>query len=65
MTAGGPRPGAGRKPAPADERSVTVTLRLPPDLAREIDAAAERYGWTRTAIITEWLRQGRRTSSWT
>jgi predicted transcriptional regulator len=43
---------------------VTVTLRLPPELAREIDQAAARYGWTRTAVITEWLRQVHRTTRW-
>ena len=56
MTAGGPRPGSGRPPKPAAERSVTVTLRLPPDLARELDAAAQRDGTTRTAVIVARLR---------
>ena len=51
MTAGGPRPGSGRPRTPDDQRSVTVTLRLPPGLAREIDAAAKRIGSTRTSVI--------------
>ena len=63
MTAGGARPGAGRKARPPEERSVTVTLRLPPELARHIDAAAERTGITRTAVIVAWLQQGRRAAS--
>ena len=61
-TQGGARPGAGRKPRPAAERRVTVTLRLPPELARHIDAAAERTGMTRTAVIVAWLEQGQRSS---
>lgn len=56
MIRGGNRSGAGRKPKPAEERSVTVTLRLPPDLAREIDAEAARCGFTRTAAIVHRLR---------
>jgi hypothetical protein len=59
VTSGGPRPGAGRKPAPAGQRSVTITLRLPPDLAREIDAEAARYDTTRTAAIVARLRNGK------
>lgn len=56
MASGGTRPGAGRKPTPADQRSVTVTLRLPPDLAREIDAEAARSGATRSGVIVARLR---------
>jgi hypothetical protein len=60
---GGHRPNAGRKPRPAAERRVTVTLRLPPELARHVDAAAERCGMTRTAVIVAWLEQGQRGAS--
>jgi hypothetical protein len=56
MTSGGPRPGSGRPRTPEAERSVTVTLRLPPELAREIDAAAQRAESTRTAVIVERLQ---------
>jgi len=63
MTAGGARPGAGRKPRPAAERRVTVTLRLPPELARHIDAAAARTGMTRTAVIVAWLKHGQCSAS--
>jgi predicted transcriptional regulator len=42
---------------------VTVTLRLPPELARHVDAAAERCGMTRTAVIVAWLEQGQRGAS--
>jgi hypothetical protein len=63
MTSGGPRKGAGRKPRPAGERRVTVTLRLPPELARHVDAAADRCGMTRTAVIVAWIEQGQRGAS--
>jgi hypothetical protein len=57
MTAGGPRPGSGRARTPDDQRSVTVTLRLPPDLAQEIARAADSAGSTRTAVIVARLRR--------
>ena len=51
MTSGGHRPGSGRPRTPDSERSVTVTLRIPQELAREIAETAARLGATRTSVI--------------
>lgn len=49
---GGPRPGAGRKPAPhASRKKESRRVTLPPNLWASIDAAQASMGLTRTAVI--------------
>jgi len=38
---GGPRPGAGRKPLPDDERKRPVSIKLPPRLISWMDGQAD------------------------
>lgn len=45
---GGPRPGAGRKPLPADERLVKITIRVRPD---ELDGIKSK------GPVTDYVRQ--------
>ncbi len=53
-THGGARSGAGRKPSPT--RSVTFTLRLPPELAEWVAREADSTGTTRAQVVCQAVR---------
>ena len=59
VSAGGARPGAGRPRIPAEERKVTITLRLPADLAGEIKAEAEFWQCPITDVVVRRLNAER------
>lgn len=49
MSRGGKRPGAGRKPAPPDQKRASKGIRLPVWLWEKIDA----LGYTRSSVVEE------------
>jgi predicted transcriptional regulator len=53
---GGKRPGAGRKPAHAEGRTVTIAASVPESLVAGLDDLADRKGWSRSTAITEAIR---------
>lgn len=55
MSRGGKRQGAGRK-AKEGER-VSITFRFPKDAAEILERRAEERGQSRTAILTELIRE--------
>jgi hypothetical protein len=60
---GGKRSGAGRKPLPLTQRRVSISIRLPPNVATMLDDLCANTDRDRTAVIAaaiknDW-RQGR------
>ena len=56
LTHGGKRPGAGRRPASPEGRTVLVTASVPGGLIEGLDALAEKRGWNRSEAVTEAIR---------
>jgi len=61
MTAGGKRPGAGRKPAPEGTQKVPYTTKLTPEVVaflRQCDNAAETIDETlrRSKTFKDWVK---------
>ena len=52
---GGVRPGAGRKPKPASEKAVTVSLSLSPEMHAKLSYFAETKGVTVNDAIREMI----------
>jgi len=54
MTAGGKRKGAGRKPLALDQRSVGVTVRVRPDIAKRFRAWCKARGISQSTAFSTW-----------
>lgn len=54
---GGSRPGAGRRPAYSEGKTVTVAASVPESLVERLDALAAKRGWNRSQAITEAVRR--------
>jgi hypothetical protein len=56
MTAGGKRKGAGRKPLAPEKRSVAVTVRVRPDIAKRFRAWCKASGISQSNVFSTCVR---------
>jgi hypothetical protein len=55
MTAGGKRPGAGRKPLSPDQRPVAMTVRLRPQVAARFRAWCKARGISQSEAFSSYV----------
>jgi predicted DNA-binding protein len=55
----GKKKASGRNIPEADRGTVQVKLRLPPDMADELDELAERWGLTRSGAVARMIEKER------
>jgi predicted transcriptional regulator len=65
MSRGGPGLGQGRKALPPEEKKQTLSIRVLPDVIRELDELAYRFGksrseWANEALMMFLRRKSRR-----
>lgn len=53
MNRGGKRPGAGRKPAPANEKRVTMSVRITPEAKERIGVLATKEGKSASRLLED------------
>jgi hypothetical protein len=57
MTAGGKRPGAGRKPLAPEQRAVGVTVRVRPEVAKRFSAWCKARGISQSEAFGNWVKR--------
>lgn len=55
MSKGGKRPGAGRKPAPVNEKRVTMSVRITPEAKERFGIIATREGKSASRLLEDFL----------
>jgi hypothetical protein len=53
---GGKRPGAGRKQANPEGRTITITVSVPEGLVHGLKSLAKTEGWSKSSAVTEAIR---------
>ncbi len=54
---GGARPGAGRKQTNPEGLTVTLAVSVPEPLVEQLDAHANKNGWSRSEAVTRAIRK--------
>lgn len=57
MSAGGKRKGAGRKPLPADQRAVAITMRVRPAIAQRFADLRRAHGLSQSRAFAELVQR--------
>ena len=57
MSKGGRRPGAGRKPAPVNEKKVTLSVRISPESRRRLAEISKREGKSAGRMLEEYIAE--------
>lgn len=57
MSKGGRRPGAGRKPAPVNEKRVTMSVRITPEAKEWLGVIATREGKSASRLLEDMIAE--------
>ncbi len=57
MSKGGKRPGAGRKPAPVNEKRVTMSVRITPEAKERLGVIATREGKSASRLLEDMIAE--------
>lgn len=57
MSKGGKRPGAGRKPAPVNEKRVTMSVRITPEAKVRLGVIATREGKSASRLLEDFIAE--------
>lgn len=57
MSMGGRRPGAGRKPAPVNEKRVTMSVRITPEAKERLGVIATREGKSASRLLEDMIAE--------
>jgi predicted DNA-binding protein len=57
MSKGGRRPGAGRKPAPVNEKRVTMSVRITPEAKERLGVIATREGKSASRLLEDMIAE--------
>ena len=57
MSKGGRRPGAGRKPAPVNEKRVTMSVRITPEAKERLGVIATKEGKSASRLLEDMIAE--------